>query len=593
MEEHTEEEIQPIFMRPSTELSVPNESMNEEDMKLALPDVGPMDRARSDPLALQSSTSSNRKRNDTDDEKAGTASFLTPKSGSRFMKKWRSQNDILDSARSDFPGFDVRQPSVETLSLKTARLRPYKKQQVVVPARDHLVKIPFHSTPLTVEATNNAFFDFVERLSAMDLGDQAEAALVHTQCEGVEAAVDFIFRNEAAIFHRFKPPNKEGPNKEGPLLQSAADGDTARDLESGGGAESADCGSPLLCLECGELFDRHLIDADGVKIAIGVSEDNYNEQGALEEVVVEQPPAIRSVSSLAPELAIGGQMGSAADDEDTKQCVICFLEKPLREFPEAAECGHNDYCNDCLTEHYKTKTADGDVLKVKCIDPKCEREIKEEEILQFLTDDAIREKFVRFKRQKLLMLDENARFCPTADCEGFMIGSRMRPKLQCPDCHTVICFNCSKPWHGYFSKCASAQRAAETENDEKYYQWEMNKDVKKCPKCKMRIEKNAGCNHMTCQSCKYEFCWICKGKYSSGHFSDYNLFGCPGGQYNTRSIGTCCGLCSCFPAWVRRLCILVMLVLISPIFVAIGCVLGLGWGCIVFCVAGAVLSICD
>ena len=32
------------------------------------------------------------------------------------------------------------------------------------------------------------------------------------------------------------------------------------------------------------------------------------------------------------------------------------------------------------------------------------------------------------------------------------------------------------------------------------------KRVKRCPRCKIYTEKNGGCNHMTCISCKYQ--WI-------------------------------------------------------------------------------------
>ena len=32
--------------------------------------------------------------------------------------------------------------------------------------------------------------------------------------------------------------------------------------------------------------------------------------------------------------------------------------------------------------------------------------------------------------------------------------------------------------------------------------------LKQCIKCKFWVEKNEGCNHMTCR-CKNEFCWLC------------------------------------------------------------------------------------
>ena len=55
-------------------------------------------------------------------------------------------------------------------------------------------------------------------------------------------------------------------------------------------------------------------------------------------------------------------------------------------------------------------------------------------------------------------------------------------------------------------------------NEQQNLKWIMD-NTKKCPKCGNAIEKNKGCNHMTCK-CKYEFCWYCleECKNPSDHF---------------------------------------------------------------------------
>lgn len=34
-----------------------------------------------------------------------------------------------------------------------------------------------------------------------------------------------------------------------------------------------------------------------------------------------------------------------------------------------------------------------------------------------------------------------------------------------------------------------------------------------CPECGIHIQKNEGCDHMTCKLCRHQFCWICLASY--------------------------------------------------------------------------------
>jgi len=43
---------------------------------------------------------------------------------------------------------------------------------------------------------------------------------------------------------------------------------------------------------------------------------------------------------------------------------------------------------------------------------------------------------------------------------------------------------------------------------------QMEKDVKHCPKCKQVIQKNGGCNHVTCR-CGAHICWVCDASFQS------------------------------------------------------------------------------
>jgi hypothetical protein len=95
----------------------------------------------------------------------------------------------------------------------------------------------------------------------------------------------------------------------------------------------------------------------------------------------------------------------------------------------------------------------------------------------------------------------------------------------------------------------------------------LENDVVKCPNCGFGTEKIDGCNHMTCAKCNYGWCWICRGKYRNGHFSELNIFGCPGGQFSENT-------------WCQELALKLLILIGIPFILILGPVAGVMTGCL-------------
>jgi len=87
--------------------------------------------------------------------------------------------------------------------------------------------------------------------------------------------------------------------------------------------------------------------------------------------------------------------------------------------------------------------------------------------------------------------DPNLKWCPKPNC-GKIIKRGSSNYSKC-ECGFEMCFKCGAAWHPKTS-CDKAL-------DLKYAEWAKGKQLEKCPKCRMVVEKNQGCNHMTCTVC--------------------------------------------------------------------------------------------
>lgn len=112
------------------------------------------------------------------------------------------------------------------------------------------------------------------------------------------------------------------------------------------------------------------------------------------------------------------------------------------------------------------------------------------------------------------------KWCPAANCQNAIkleagrIASQLA-SIRC-SCGHYFCFHCQGASHDPIPCEMLTLWAKNKEEDLEAQKWILE-HTKPCPTCKTNIEKNGGCMHMTCRSCKHEFCWVCMGKWSRAH----------------------------------------------------------------------------
>jgi hypothetical protein len=129
-------------------------------------------------------------------------------------------------------------------------------------------------------------------------------------------------------------------------------------------------------------------------------------------------------------------------------------------------------------------------------------------------DIALYERYTQFDLDR--SLEENPEFIWCAHgCGSGQLneGATMNNTVQCVNCHRLTCFIHKCPWHDGMT----CEEYGMTRNNGQVHASErwIDGHTKECPHCHSHIEKNDGCDHMTCFKCKHEFCWECLAAYSN------------------------------------------------------------------------------
>jgi hypothetical protein len=213
---------------------------------------------------------------------------------------------------------------------------------------------------------------------------------------------------------------------------------------------------------------------------------------------------------------------------DTKyQCAVCFDEDlEINAIFVLSSC-HHYLCADCMKQHIVTLNKSMRASALPCPIPECTHLVGHTEVKRCLPADEY-ERYQQFLLQDALSKVGECRWCPNPGCGTAMIGDPKIPLMRCPkpDCHFSFCFNCKEKWHTDLT-CEQYQKWKKDNQagDSRFTEWAA-KNTRPCAKCHVAIQKNGGCNHMTCANCRHQFCWLCMqsvlgadGKYKAGHWA--------------------------------------------------------------------------
>ncbi|KAH8238928.1 hypothetical protein KR038_008223 [Drosophila bunnanda] len=216
-----------------------------------------------------------------------------------------------------------------------------------------------------------------------------------------------------------------------------------------------------------------------------------------------------------------------------QECELCMSSYPMNQIVSMLKCTHK-CCKQCAKGYFTVQITDRSINDCSCPFcklPELSNEAQHEDehleyfsnldiFLKSILDGDVHELFQRKLRDRTLLQDPNFKWC--IQCSSGFFARPKQKRLICPDCGSVTCAQCRKPW----------ERQHEGSTCEAYLEWKRENDPElqaqgvqehlaqngiDCPKCKFRYSlARGGCMHFTCTQCKFEFCYGCARPFMMG-----------------------------------------------------------------------------
>mmetsp|Transcript_79659 Transcript_79659/g.257596 ORF Transcript_79659/g.257596 Transcript_79659/m.257596 type:complete len:1041 (-) Transcript_79659:255-3377(-) len=316
-------------------------------------------------------------------------------------------------------------------------------------------------------------------------------------------------------------------------------------------------GSPLPLEAAQALLRYHNFD-----IAVAARAFAEGPRAALDAAGLADVPA-----PVAPGPQSGAQAASPVRTRAGSMCIVCMEPAPAGGL---LACSHV-CCEVCLTGHIRARVEEGDVNGLVCPWPDCKCAVSDSLVVELFDPQRIEGttsgitvaseehrgdgeviivRLRALRAQAFVNSKQNLSWCPRPGCGHAVAvtstagdGGAERLSLSTLECACGMRFcgpcnqegghepaNCKqwKDWQEQEAKDSKEETSATA-------RW-LVENTQKCPKCSANINRNGGCNHMTCKSCGKHFCYVCGGdweqhKQQAGGFDFYR---CRMGDRETR-----------------------------------------------------------
>ncbi|XP_062707212.1 E3 ubiquitin-protein ligase lubel isoform X12 [Aedes albopictus] len=230
-----------------------------------------------------------------------------------------------------------------------------------------------------------------------------------------------------------------------------------------------------------------------------------------------------------------------AKDLLQKECELCLGVYPMNEIISMLKCTHT-CCLDCAKVYFTEEIMHRSITNCNC--PYCKEpdlnntDVTNDDIVEYfsnldillknIVEADVHDLFQRKLRDRTLMQDPNFKWC--VDCSSGFISRPRQKRLICPDCGSITCASCRKPWESQHEGISCEQFAAWKEaNDPELQAQGVARHLQahgiSCPNCKFKYSlSRGGCMHFTCTQCKFEFCFGCNKPFMMGAKCDVSPY---------------------------------------------------------------------